>query len=243
MNESNLWLLILIPILFYMSLKLKVFSRTGAIASAAVGAIIIIGGGWLYFVMLFLFLGLSYISTLAGFEKKNRRKLQEGISGERGARNVLAAGLIPAAASLLLLWGFSNRTVFFIYMVSLGVILADTAASEIGSLQENTYLILTLKPVETGVNGGVSVLGTTVSLIFPLLFSLIGYTIFGISSFIPFDDLIYFIILTSLLSFVGSIFDSILGEILENRGYLTKYGVYFFAALFSFSIASFIVFR
>ncbi|MEM4950234.1 MAG: DUF92 domain-containing protein, partial [Thermoplasmatales archaeon] len=228
MNESNLWLLILIPILFYMSLKLKVFSRTGAIASAAVGAIIIIGGGWLYFVMLFLFLGLSYISTLAGFEKKNRRKLQEGISGERGARNVLAAGLIPAAASLLLLWGFSNRTVFFIYMVSLGVILADTAASEIGSLQENTYLILTLKPVETGVNGGVSVLGTTVSLIFPLLFSLIGYTIFGISSFIPFDDLIYFIILTSLLSFVGSIFDSILGEILENRGYLTKYGVNFF---------------
>ncbi|MEM3313746.1 MAG: DUF92 domain-containing protein, partial [Thermoplasmatales archaeon] len=216
MNESNLWLLILIPILFYMSLKLKVFSRTGAIASAAVGAIIIIGGGWLYFVMLFLFLGLSYISTLAGFEKKNRRKLQEGISGERGARNVLAAGLIPAAASLLLLWGFSNRTVFFIYMVSLGVILADTAASEIGSLQENTYLILTLKPVETGVNGGVSVLGTTVSLIFPLLFSLIGYTIFGISSFIPFDDLIYFIILTSLLSFVGSIFDSILGEILEK---------------------------
>ncbi|MEL9914986.1 MAG: DUF92 domain-containing protein [Thermoplasmatales archaeon] len=243
MNESNLWLLILIPILFYMSLKLKVFSRTGAIASAAVGAIIIIGGGWLYFVMLFLFLGLSYISTLAGFEKKNRRKLQEGISGERGARNVLAAGLIPAAASLLLLWGFSNRTVFFIYMVSLGVILADTAASEIGSLQENTYLILTLKPVETGVNGGVSVLGTTVSLIFPLLFSLIGYTIFGISSFIPFDDLIYFIILTSLLSFAGSIFDSILGEILENRGYLTKYGVNFFAALFSFSIASFIVFR
>ncbi|MEM0130113.1 MAG: DUF92 domain-containing protein, partial [Thermoplasmatales archaeon] len=191
----------------------------------------------------FLFLGLSYISTLAGFEKKNRRKLQEGIRGERGARNVLAAGLIPAAASLLLLWGVSNRTVFFIYMVALGVILADTAASEIGSLQENTYLILTLKPVETGINGGISVLGTTVSLIFPLLFSFIGYTIFGISSFIPFQDLIYFIILASLLSFAGSIFDSILGEILENRGYLTKYGVNFFATLFSFSIASFLMFR
>ncbi|MEM0128093.1 MAG: DUF92 domain-containing protein [Thermoplasmatales archaeon] len=243
MYEYNLLLLILIPILFYMGIKIRAFSRAGAIASAAIGAVIIIGGGWLYFVMLFLFLGLSYISTLAGFEKKNKRKIQEGIKGERGANNVLAAGLIPAAASLLLLWGINGKAVFFIYMVALGVILADTAASEIGSLQESTYMILTMKPVETGINGGVSILGTTVSFVFPLLFSLIGYTIYGISSFISLSALTGLILLTTLLSFAGSIFDSVLGETLENRGYLTKYGVNFFSALFSFAIASFIVFR
>ncbi|MGC8644719.1 MAG: DUF92 domain-containing protein [Thermoplasmata archaeon] len=243
MDEYNLLLLITIPVLFVLSLKIKAFSRAGAIASAAIGAIIIMGGGWLYFVMLFLFLGLSYISTLAGFERKSRRKLQEGIKGERGASSVLAAGLIPAASSLMILWGVNATDVFFLYMVALGVILADTAASEIGSLDDNTYMILTLRPVETGVNGGISILGTAVSFFFPLLFSLIGFTIYGISNFVALSSLSLFIVLTTVLSFAGSMFDSVLGETLENRGHISKYGVNFLSALFSFLVGLAIVFR
>jgi len=243
MNQYNLLLLIVIPFLFILGIRIKAFSKAGAIASAAIGAVIIIGGGWLYFIMLFFFLGLSYISTLAGFEKKEKRSLQEGIKGERGASNVLAAGLIPAASSLLLFWGVSGKDVFFLYMVSLGVILADTAASEIGSLDENTFMILTLRPAETGINGGISILGISVSFLFPLFFSLIGYTIYGISNFLSLSSLSIFIVLSTLLSFVGSLFDSVLGETLENRGYLSKYGVNFFAAFFSFLIALAIVLR
>ena len=59
MNEYNLILLAVIPVLFVLGLRIRAFSREGAIASAIVGSLIIIGGGWLYFVMLFLFLGLS----------------------------------------------------------------------------------------------------------------------------------------------------------------------------------------
>ena len=233
MDEYNLVLLVVIPFLFVLGLRIKAFSREGAIAAGVIGSLIIIGGGWLYFVMLFLFLGLSYISTLAGFEKKRSWSLQEGIKGERGARNVVAAGAIPAAISLLSFWSISPKLVFFLYLVALGTILSDTAASEIGSLDENTYMILTLKPAETGINGGISILGTVVSFVFPIFFSILGYIIYGVLTSIPLIYLLDLTFLSGILAFAGCLFDSVLGETLENRGYLTKYSVNFLSALFA----------
>lgn len=243
MDEYNLFLLVLIPVIFVLGLRIKAFSREGAIAAAIIGSLIIIGGGWLYFVMLFLFLGLSYISTLAGFEKKKHWSLQEGLKGERGAKNVLAAGVIPAALSLSSFWNINPNLIFFLYIVALGTILSDTAASEIGSLDENTYMILTLGPAETGMNGGISILGTAVSFVFPLVFSLLGFIIYGVMNSIQLGSLFDVILIASLLSFVGSLFDSVLGETLENRGYLTKYSVNFGAALFATVFAAFVFIR
>jgi len=233
MDIYYLFLLPVIPVLYVLGLKIKAFSTGGAIAAAVIGSLVIIGGGWLYFTMLFFFLGLSYISTLAGFERKRKRKIQEGVGGERTARNVLAAGLIPAAVSLLNLTPLNQDFVLVLYIVTLGTILADTAASEIGSLDDRTYFILTLKPAETGINGGISVLGTSVSLVFPLIFSLIGFMIYGITINISFARLIELVVASGLISFSGCLFDSVLGETLENRGYLDKYSVNFFASLFS----------
>ncbi len=243
MDEYNLFLLLLIPVLFILGFRIKAFSREGAIAAAIVGSLIIIGGGWLYFVMLFLFLGLSYISTLSGFEKKKSWSLQEGLKGERGARNVIAAGALPAAISLLNFWNFGPTQVFFIYMVALGTILSDTAASEIGSLDENTYMILTLRPAETGINGGISKLGTTVSFIFPVFFSLLGFIIYGLAGSVPLNSLKVLILLAGFLGFAGCLFDSVLGETLENRGYLTKFSVNFFSSLFATIVAVLLLVR
>lgn len=243
MNEYNLLLLVFIPLLFLLGLRIKAFSREGAIAAGVVGSLIIIGGGWLYFVMLFLFLGLSYISTLAGFEKKKSWSLQEGLKGERGARNVLAAGMLPAAISLMNFWNFSPNIIFFLYVVALGTILSDTAASEIGSLDENTYMILTLKPGETGINGGISILGTAVSFVFPIIFSLLGFVIYGLLGSVPLKSVLGLILVSGLLAFAGSLFDSVLGETLENRGYLTKYSVNLGAALFATVLAVLVIVR
>ncbi|MEM0135138.1 MAG: DUF92 domain-containing protein [Thermoplasmatales archaeon] len=241
MDEYNLFLLVLIPPLFILGLKIKAFSREGAIAAGVIGSLIIIGGGWLYFVMLFLFLGLSYISTLSGFEKKKSWSLQEGIKGERGARNVLAAGGLPAAISLISFWDINPSLVFFLYVVALGTILSDTAASEIGSLDENTYMILTLKPAETGINGGVSILGTVVAFIFPMFFSVVGFIIYGVLGSVPLISLLDITFLSGLLAFMGCLFDSVLGEVFENRGYLTKYSVNFLAAIFATLIGVLII--
>ena len=243
MDEYNFVLLILIPLLFVLGLRIKAFSREGAIAASVVGSLIIIGGGWLYFVMLFLFLGLSYISTLSGFERKKSWSLQEGLKGERGAKNVLAAGALPAAISLMTFWNINPGLVFFLYIVALGTILSDTAASEIGSLDENTYMILTLKPAETGINGGISILGTAVALVFPIFYSLLGFVIYGVLYSVPIVSLLEVILTSGLLAFAGCLFDSVLGETLENRGYMTKFSVNFWSAVFATAIAATVYLR
>ena len=243
MDEYNFVLLILIPLLFVLGLRIKAFSREGAIAASVVGSLIIIGGGWLYFVMLFLFLGLSYISTLSGFERKKSWSLQEGLKGERGAKNVLAAGALPAAISLMTFWNINPGLVFFLYIVALGTILSDTAASEIGSLDENTYMILTFKPAETGINGGISILGTAVALVFPIFYSLLGFVIYGVLYSVPIVSLLEVILASGLLAFAGCLFDSVLGETLENRGYMTKFSVNFWSAVFATAIAAAVYLR
>ncbi len=233
MDLYNLLLLIVIPGLYFLGTKIKAFSNRGAIAASIIGSIVIIFGGALYFVILFLFLGFSYISTLAGFEKKKKKSLQEGLKGERKAKNVLAAGLVAAGVSVLNISSVNPIYVFALYVIALATILADTAASEIGALDENTYMILTLKPAETGINGGISVLGTITSLLFSLIFSLLSFLLLGIILSLQLNQLIYYIVITGFLGFAGSLFDSVLGETLENRGILDKYSVNFYASLFS----------
>lgn len=242
MDEYNLFLLLVIPFLFIMGLRIKAFTIGGAIVASIVGAMVIIGGGWLYFAILFFFLGLSYISTLAGFERKERIKAQEGKMGERSAVNVLAAGILPAAISFLSFSNIHPDLIFILFVVSLGTILADTAASEIGTLDDNTYFILTLKPAETGTNGGISILGTSVSLVVPLLFSLIGFMIYGTTISLPFQEIMKLTFASGFIAFGGCLLDSVLGETLENRGYLDKYSVNFLASLFSVFIAAILFF-
>lgn len=233
MDLYNLPLLLILPVLYILGIRIRAFSKDGAIAAVAIGAIIIIFGGIIYFVVLFLFLGFSYISTLAGFEKKRKKRLQEGLRGERKAKNVLAAGLVASAVSILNITSLSQVHIFAIYVISLSTILADTAASEIGSLDENTYMILTLKPAETGINGGISILGTFTSLLFSMIFSMISFLLLGITLSLDIGQLIYYIIIAGVLGFIGCLFDSILGETLENRNILDKYSVNFYASLFS----------
>ncbi len=233
MDLYNLLLLVLLPVLYVLGTRIRAFSRRGGIAAVFIGMVVIIGGGALYFLLLFLFLGLSYITTVVGFERKKRRSLQEGIRGERKAKNVLAAGLVPSAVSLLSFSGMNATVVFSLYVISLATILADTAASEIGSLDDNTYMILTLRPAQTGINGGISVLGTVTSLIFSVTFGLLSFLLFGLIVPLKFSQLISLVFLTGFVGFIGNLFDSVLGETLENRGYLDKYSVNFYATLFS----------
>ncbi len=230
---SNIYFIPIIPVLYFLGIKTHAFNRGGAIAASVIGIITIIGGGIIYFIILFVFLGLSYIATMMGIKEKSKRKLQEGIKGERGARNVLAAGIVPAAVSLLNI--FSNAAIipFFLFVVSLGVILSDTAASEIGSLDKDAYMILTLKRAIPGTNGGVSILGTVISLVFSILFSILSFSIFQLYANLSLSNFFTLSIYAGILGFLGNLIDSVLGEVFENRNLMDKYSVNFTSALIS----------
>ncbi|MDA8055183.1 MAG: hypothetical protein M0Z77_05970, partial [Thermoplasmatales archaeon] len=49
----------------------------------------------------------------------------------------------------------------------------------------------------------------------------------------PLISLLDLTFISGLLAFAGCLIDSVLGETLENRGYLTKYSVNFLSALFA----------
>ena len=106
--------------------------------------------------------------------------------------------------------------------------LSDTLASEIGSLDVRTRSITTLKSVPAGTNGGMSPTGTVAALFGAIIISLIGMFFSPENSTIP--EITLFILLTTI-GWLGCQIDSLLGALLENRGYLGKHSVNFLATL------------
>ena len=105
----------------------------------------------------------------------------------------------------------------------------DTWSSEIGTAigSKTPRLITTFKKVPVGTNGGVTVLGTTASLIGGLLIGLVYYATLYLLSFIDGFPMEYppqwpIIVLGSVAGLTGSIVDSILGATMQYSGFCEK---------------------
>ncbi|MCI4317689.1 MAG: DUF92 domain-containing protein, partial [Thermoplasmata archaeon] len=90
-----------------------------------------------------------------------------------------------------------------------------------GVLAGRARSILTFRPVRPGTNGGVSAIGELWA-----LFGALTTAVVGLALFFEFGtDLVSpgtFLILAATAGFFGCQVDSVLGETLENRGFLTK---------------------
>ena len=144
----------------YAAFRNRSVSGSGAIAGAVVGAAIYLGGGFSYWLMLMLFF---VSSSAAGRIGRRRRPSLEQIH-ERGNRRdavqVVANGGVPAIAAVLL--GVTGHAVFALAAAgALAAATADTWASELGVLsRRRPRSIVTLRALEPGTSGGVSLLGT-----------------------------------------------------------------------------------
>jgi uncharacterized protein (TIGR00297 family) len=104
--------------------------------------------------------------------------------------------------------------------------LSDTLASEIGSLDIRTRSITTLQSVPAGTNGGMSPTGTVAALVGAIIISIFGVILSPENLIISEIELF---LLLSLIGWLGCQVDSLLGALLENRGYLGKHSVNFIA--------------
>jgi uncharacterized protein (TIGR00297 family) len=113
---------------------------------------------------------------------------------------------------LVILNQFVNSDlIYLIYLSSLAAVCADTWATEIGTLKETTtYNILNLKPVEQGISGGISLLGTSGAVLGAFVISLSG--IFWIEF-----SYINYVLLIVFTGVAGSLFDSILGATIQAK--------------------------
>jgi uncharacterized protein (TIGR00297 family) len=215
-------------------------TRWAGVVATAFGVVIVVAGGYPYLALLVLFVAASVLATRYAFEEKARRKVQEGTAGERGVSNVVAHIVLPTAlvlgATLLGRGAASPAELPLLFTAALSFGAADTFASEFGVLSGAARSILTLRRVEPGTNGGVSLLGTLWAFTGAATTAAIGWLLFYLFA-TPQLPAGVAIPIALLAGFLGCQIDSVLGELLENRGYLTKGSTNFLGMLSSIVLA------
>ena len=214
-------------------------TRWAGVAAASVGIVVVVVGGFPYLALLVLFVFASVLATRYGFEEKKKRSVQEGTHGERGVSNVLAHAIAPTAlvlASALGVPGLPPVTLTVLYAAALSFGAADTFASEFGVLEGRARSILTFRPVTAGTNGGVSPLGEAWAFVGAVVTAGVGFGLFFVFR-TPTPGLTAFLLPSAAAGFLACQVDSVLGETLENRGFLTKGSTNFLAMVSAIVIA------
>jgi len=211
----------------------------GAVATVF-GIVIVVTAGFAFLVLLILFVVASVIVTRYRIDEKREKHLQEGSAGERGVSNVVAHIVVPTALAIGTgwvppLWSGPDGGVLYISALAFGA--ADTFASELGVLAGRARSILTFRPVSPGTNGGVSGPGEVWALLGALTTGVIGYLACLLFSTPTFSAL-FVVGVATVAGFVACQIDSVLGEALENRGYLNKHSTNFLGMISAVGIAA-----
>jgi uncharacterized protein (TIGR00297 family) len=209
------------------------------IVSFLFGAVIVSIGGFPYLALLALFVIASVLATRFHIEEKTRRHVQEGTRGERGVSNVVAHIVVPVALVVgAWIWPavLPAAALAVLYASALAFGASDTFASEFGVLAGGARSILTGRPVTPGTNGGVSAVGEVWALIGAFLTASIGLGLFNLFDAATGNPNLLLVVVT-VAGFIGCHVDSVIGEILENRGFLTKGGTNFLGMVSSVLVA------
>lgn len=204
---------ILLVIMGLITYKKKALDLLGSIFMIIMGVIIIFAAGvnWLLLIFLFLILGVAFTRY------KHDYKKEIGVyEGTRTIKNVVSNGIVAFVMA-----AFGNYAGF---IGSIATATADTMASEVGVVT-TPRLITNFKKVPPGTDGGISVLGTFAGIIGAGLIGLAAY-ILGV-----YPDLVKTMEIAIIAGTFGCFVDSILGAVLEIKGYLSNEHVNLLATL------------
>ncbi len=181
--------------------KMSWLNPTGALAAWLVGFCIVWAGGWLFLVPMLVFFLAGSLSGLL----HNKTSQKTG----RNAVQVLTNGGVAVLS--LILWKITGEATFMTcYFASVSISLTDTVSGDIGMAGGRVpYDIISLKPVEPGLSGGVTFTGTAGGLGVSVLYSLLCYFIFDIRM-----TEMYII---GVCGMAGMITDSLLGSLYQAK--------------------------
>jgi uncharacterized protein (TIGR00297 family) len=194
------------------------------VVSAVFGVVIVLLVGFPYLALLVLFVASSSLATRYRIQEKKQKHVQEGRSGERGVSNVVAHILIPTAIAVA--GGVPSAPLHspatsLLFASALAFGASDTMASEFGVLAGRARSILSGAEVPPGTNGGVSRVGQLFAWVGSVTTAVVGLALFqafGTATINP----VAFVLTVSVVGFIGCQVDSVLGELFENRGLLSK---------------------
>ncbi|WP_430603308.1 hypothetical protein IGJ02_000694 [Enterococcus sp. DIV0724b] len=195
----------------------NLLTKSGAFAVIFIAGVVCGFGPWFTWLLLILFFGSSGCVHLA---KKVMKIAKIDSIAEKGhtrdAWQVLANSL-PAIISLVLFYYTENQLFMIGYVSAIAGATADTLGSEIGILSTHVpHSIITLKPIEPGLSGGISILGSVASIFGSLLISFAFWLFFGWNHFSQLPTSVM-IIVPCICGIVNSIVDSLLGATLQAK--------------------------
>ncbi|MEW6509352.1 MAG: DUF92 domain-containing protein [Bacteroidota bacterium] len=184
----------------------------GGAAAQWVLATLLFGiGGWQWVVpMLAFFLPASLISHIPS-DRRTRAETISSKGAQRDAVQVLANGGVGGL--ILLMWWAKPETVWYgAYLGAVGAAAADTWGTEIGTMSpESTRLITTLRRVDRGVSGGITLSGYFAGAVGSALIFAAGLP------WILEEARWQFALATIGASLAGTTFDSLLGAAVQAR--------------------------
>jgi uncharacterized protein (TIGR00297 family) len=188
-------------------------SRSGAAGGLLVGTLTFGFGGWIWGVLLAVFFISS--SLLSHFKEAEKQLAAEKFDKghRRDFAQAMANGGIGALIALLNTL-FPSDYWFPLFVGVMSTVNADTWATELGTLSKRPpRLITTGRPVAVGTSGGVSPLGTFVSLVGGLLVGAMAGLLQRRSRPLPLA------VTGAIAGLVGSLFDSLLGATVQQIYY------------------------
>jgi len=203
--------------------RVHALSRSGAIAAFVVGTITFGVGGWqLTIVLLAFFISSIALSRIGRTRKKQLTDI--GKAGARDAWQVLANGGIATVCSVLVHGSVATARIdsvgwFCAFAGAYAAATADTWGTEIGTLfKRPPRSILTLRPVATGLSGGITLLGTLAEFAGALLIAIVAVGVLAITPTSPGvpAGAAGVLVAVTLGGIIGALVDSVLGATLQE---------------------------
>ncbi len=224
--------LTILIVLMIVARSRRILNDRGIAVAAFLGLLVGLFAHWTWLLVLLIFMVVGSIATHWAYDEKRLLGLEEGDEGERGWVNVVANGGAPAVIAVLA--GLTQDPLFWgtAYLAAIAVATADTCASEFGILDHNVRLITNGDPCPQGTNGGYSPTGQKAAAAGAFLIASTGVLLLGV--FGPGITSIWIIMIPviTFIGWTGCQIDSLLGALMENRGWVSKGQVNLMATVF-----------
>ena len=199
-------------ILIYISFKIPLMTKSGWISAGILGTILwgcLYWQGWMSVV---IYLLSGSIVTKLGYKFKKEQGIAEKRGGRRGPENVWGSAATGLFFAIMTKFTVANVVLFKVgFAASFSAKLADTFGSEIGKrFGKDTYLITSLKKVERGTEGGISIEGTLASILGSIFMAFIMLRLSIISTK-------YHFIVVIVSGFLATLSESIIGAKFQNK--------------------------
>ncbi len=192
--------------------KIPIMTKWGWLSAGILGTLLWGCLGWQGWISVVLYLFLGSIVTKIGYEYKNKIGIAEIRGGRRGPENVLGSAATGLFLALMIRFNFADLVLLKLgFAASFVAKLADTFGSEIGKrFGKNTFMITTLKKVERGTEGAISLEGTFASLLGSILMTKIMFLL----GFLTTQKQL---IIVSVCGFLATILESYIGANFQEK--------------------------